>query len=168
MSILPVCPVFIVIKGPEGGATAEFGRTFAHAFGRSMLNCPWDLRPTQREAMERFCEGSPLAQRLFRACAIAAISDVIRGDLANDWPVVIDRYWLSATRSGTSIAAPSSSTANLHSSRAKPSPRTTSPTLCATNLIGYVASGCSSRGSSWPGTPVGSWARTVISAARSA
>lgn len=97
MPILPVCPVFIVIEGPEGGATTEFGRAFARAFGRPMLNCPWDLRPTQRKEMDRSCEGSPLAEILFRASAIAGISEVIRGDLADGLPVVIDRYWPSAT-----------------------------------------------------------------------
>jgi len=47
--------------------------------------------------MKRSCEGSPLAQLLLRVGAIAAICDVVRGELAAGLPVVMDRYWLSAT-----------------------------------------------------------------------
>lgn len=96
MSNLEDCSVFVAVEGLHGCGTTEFAAHFARAFGRIMWERPWwGIMPALRHAMERHCEGSPLAWMLFQALTTVTLADPIKGDQEAGHAVVLDRYWLS-------------------------------------------------------------------------
>lgn len=87
--------MFIVIEGLDGTGKSTIAKTLATALNAELLATPDASLKKARPIIDAAYENQPLARQLFYASSVLHLSEKIKGLMAEEKSVIVDRYWLS-------------------------------------------------------------------------